>query len=235
MSAALQMVTNGGDTEGLFRGAFMESGAVLPSGDINLGQQDYDNLVQAAGCSGAEDTLECLRQVPFPVLKEAVNTSPTFLSYRVRHDSTNLLSAVTNCILQSTNLVWVPRADGTFLKAPPQQLVLQGSVAKIPFVTGNKYSGALCSPIDRPTRPYYRQLRRRRNSFRTFQPQRCVSRSLGVRYFLLSILTPGRMRSSRSTSTITTSQQWAMMNSGRSSTSTLLVGFFYPFCGLWGN
>ena len=132
------MVTNGGDTEGLFRGAFMESGAVLPNGDITLGQQDYDNLVRAAGCAGAEDTLECLRQVSFPALKEAVTTIPTFLSYRVRHDSLNPLNTVTNRVSQSTNLAWVPRADGMFLQAPPQQLVSQGSVAKIPFVTGNK-------------------------------------------------------------------------------------------------
>lgn len=94
MSVALQMVTNGGDTEGLFRGAFMQSGMVLPSGDVSLGQQDYDNLVQAAGCAGAKDTLECLRQVPFPTLKDAVNMSPSFLSYRVCHDSIIPLSAV---------------------------------------------------------------------------------------------------------------------------------------------
>ena len=153
ISAALQMVTNGGDTEGLFRGAFMESGAVLPNGDISLAQQDYDNLVRAAGCAGADDTLACLRQVPFPVLKAAVNTSPTFFSYRVRRDSPNPLSAVTNRILQSTNLAWVPRADGVFLKAPPQQLVLQGSVAKIPFVTGSKSYKILCFLVDRPIRP----------------------------------------------------------------------------------
>ena len=98
MSAALQMVTNGGDTEGLFHGAFMESGAVIPRGDITLGQQDYDDLVQATGCARAEDTLDCLRQVPFPVLKEAVNRSQTFLSYRVCHDLLTLLVPALNCI-----------------------------------------------------------------------------------------------------------------------------------------
>jgi len=81
------MITNGGDTEGLFRGAFMQSGAVIPGGDITLGQQDYDDLVRAAGCAGAEDTLECLRQVPFSVLKAAVDMSQGVYSYRVCHDS----------------------------------------------------------------------------------------------------------------------------------------------------
>jgi len=99
MSAALHMFVNGGDNEGLFRGAFMHSGAVIPSGDISLGQRDYDDLVRAVGCAGAEDTLECLRQVPFPVLKGAVDMSPGFLSYRVCHNSFNPLSKVTNRIL----------------------------------------------------------------------------------------------------------------------------------------
>jgi len=81
------MIANGGDTEGLFHGAFMQSGAAIPSGDVTLGQQDYDDLVRAAGCAGAEDTLECLRQVPFSALKGAVNMSPGFLSYRVCHNS----------------------------------------------------------------------------------------------------------------------------------------------------
>ena len=147
------MVTNGGDTEGLFRGAFMESGAVTSNGDISLGQQDYDDLVRAAGCAGAEDTLGCLRQVPYSVLKEAVDMSQGFFSYRVCHDSVDPLNAVMNHILQSTNLAWVPRADGSFLKAPPQQLLLRGSVAKIPFVTGDKNAKVICYPIDRSIRP----------------------------------------------------------------------------------
>ena len=132
------MVANGGNAEGLFRGAFMESGAVNPNGDITLGQQDYDNLVQSTGCAGAGDTLECLRLLPFLTLKEAVDKSQEFLSYRVRHYFLYLSSLVVSYTLQSLNLVWTPRADGEFLKAPLQQLVLQGSVADIPFVTGNK-------------------------------------------------------------------------------------------------
>ena len=34
ISVSLQMVTNGGDTEGLFRAAFMESGSPLATSDI---------------------------------------------------------------------------------------------------------------------------------------------------------------------------------------------------------
>ena len=142
------MVANGGNAEGLFHGAFMESGAVVPSGDVTLGQQDYDDLVRETGCTGAVDTLECLRQLPFPALKEAANKAASFWSYRVRHGFLDQLSPVVNYVPQSLNIPWIPRADGTFIEAPPQQLVLQGSVANIPFVTGNgnvKFCGS--SPL----------------------------------------------------------------------------------------
>ena len=39
VSAALHMVANDGDTEGLFRAAFMESGSPIPVGDITNGQK----------------------------------------------------------------------------------------------------------------------------------------------------------------------------------------------------
>jgi acetylcholinesterase len=38
---------------------------------------------------------------------------------------------------QSLSLAWTPREDGVFLTANPQQLVVQGSVAPVPFVTGD--------------------------------------------------------------------------------------------------
>ena len=67
------MLTNGGNTEGLFRAGFMQSGSPLPVGDITHGQQYYDALVDATGCSGSSDTLQCLRGVPYDTLKKAVN------------------------------------------------------------------------------------------------------------------------------------------------------------------
>lgn len=48
-------------------------------------------------------------------------------------------------LAQSLNLVWEPRVDGKFLKDTPQQLVLKGSVANIPFVTGES---AILTAID---------------------------------------------------------------------------------------
>ncbi|KAM5540835.1 hypothetical protein V8D89_005479 [Ganoderma adspersum] len=119
ISVALQMLTNGGNTEGLFRGAFMQSGSPVPVGDIGHGQNDYNAIVQATGCSSAADTLQCLREVPYATLKKAVDGSPGIFSP------------------QSLRLAWLPRVDGNFLVDAPQKLVQQGSVANIPFVTGD--------------------------------------------------------------------------------------------------
>ncbi|KIJ09789.1 hypothetical protein PAXINDRAFT_102177 [Paxillus involutus ATCC 200175] len=119
MSAVLQMVTNDGNPDGLFRAAFMQSGTLFPVGDILQGQKYYDALVSETRCSSASDTLQCLREVPYETLLDAVNQSPSGFSY------------------QSTVLAWQPRVDGIFLTDEPQKLVQQGSVADVPFVTGS--------------------------------------------------------------------------------------------------
>lgn len=80
----MQMLANNGDSEGLFRGAFMLSGSPIPVGDITHGQPFYDALVAETGCRGSEDTLECLRHVPYDNLTDAMNRSPSSASYMVR-------------------------------------------------------------------------------------------------------------------------------------------------------
>lgn len=119
ISSALHMVMNGGDNEGLFRAAFMESGAPIPVGDITHGQPFYDSIVRSTGCSNASDTLACLRTVSYDDLAAAINETPGIFSYR------------------SLSLIWLPRVDGSLLTADPQALVAQGSVARIPIVNGN--------------------------------------------------------------------------------------------------
>ena len=52
-------------------------------GDLTHGQTDYDALVTETGCASAEDTLQCLRGVPYEVLKAAIDKSPSNLSYKV--------------------------------------------------------------------------------------------------------------------------------------------------------
>ncbi|KIJ12829.1 hypothetical protein PAXINDRAFT_117796 [Paxillus involutus ATCC 200175] len=119
MSVGLQMVTNGGNPDGLFRAAFMESGSPLPLGDISLGQKYYDAIVSETGCSNVSDTLQCLREVPYETFLDAVNQSPGSFS---------------NQSLLST---WQPFVDGVFLTDNPQKLVQQGSVAEVPFASGD--------------------------------------------------------------------------------------------------
>ncbi|KIJ15043.1 hypothetical protein PAXINDRAFT_169423 [Paxillus involutus ATCC 200175] len=117
-SVSLHMVTNDGNPDGLFRAAFMQSGSPRPVGDIVQGQKYYDALVSETRCLSASDTLQCLREVPYETLLDAVNQSPSMFSY------------------QSTVLAWQPRVDGVFLTDEPQKLVQQGSVADVPFVNG---------------------------------------------------------------------------------------------------
>ncbi|KAI0364152.1 carotenoid ester lipase precursor [Pilatotrama ljubarskyi] len=119
ISVALQMMANGGDTEGLFRAGFLQSGAPGPYGDILEVQGTYDQIVSDAGCASAEDTLECLRMVPTEVLKAAMDKSPSFVDY------------------VQVNTPWNAHADGVFVTQPPQHLLLNGSVARIPVVVGN--------------------------------------------------------------------------------------------------
>ncbi len=129
------MLSNGGDTEGLFHGAFMQSGAPIPVGDITHGQAEFDALVANTECDLAVDKLECLRLVPYTVLKAAVDKSPGVISYQVCCRSSQV-RRTTHHVMQSLRLSYLPRADGRFLVDDPQKLVLNGSVSKIPFVTG---------------------------------------------------------------------------------------------------
>lgn len=135
------MLTNGGDTEGLFRAGWMESGSALPSGAFYKLQPTFDFIAAETGCAVARDPLACLREVPAERITAAMDKTPTFLSFQVC--AVGCLSMPTCLVLhiQSLNTPWMPHADGVFLKDNPQKLVLEGSVADIPFVVGQ------CRPI----------------------------------------------------------------------------------------
>ncbi|KAF7309409.1 Carboxylic ester hydrolase [Mycena indigotica] len=119
ISVASQMIGYNGNHEGLFRAGFMQSGAPIPVGPLENGQKYYDAIVRQVGCSGAADTLACLRTVPYNTLKAAQDASPFIFAY------------------QSLVLAWLPREDGVFFTDNPQKLVQQGKVANVPFITGN--------------------------------------------------------------------------------------------------
>ena len=77
------MLINNGNTEGLFRAAFMQSGAPLPSGDITDGQSTFNTLVENTGCSKAKDALACMRGVSSETMQAAVDKSPNYYSFSV--------------------------------------------------------------------------------------------------------------------------------------------------------
>ncbi|KAJ8519352.1 hypothetical protein ONZ45_g3706 [Pleurotus djamor] len=118
ISVSLHMLMNGGDPEGLFRGAVMQSGSPFGVGDLTNGQWLYDHMVSETGCSGASDTLACLRAVPYSEIQKAVDSTPSLADY------------------QGLSLVWIPRVDGVLFTDSPQKLIQQGKVAAIPFISG---------------------------------------------------------------------------------------------------
>lgn len=63
----------GGDNEGLFRGAIMESGAPIPVESEKRGQHSFDVIAEAAGCHNAVDKVACLRAVSFEDLHTATS------------------------------------------------------------------------------------------------------------------------------------------------------------------
>lgn len=100
ISVALQLLTNGGDTEGLFRGAFMESGSPIPTSDMSGGQTTYDTLVKETDCAGSSDTLQCLREVPYDEFLAAMDRTPNIFSWEV-----SLLFWCPLCYIEKRNLV----------------------------------------------------------------------------------------------------------------------------------
>ncbi|KZV67208.1 carotenoid ester lipase precursor [Peniophora sp. CONT] len=122
ISVGMQMLTNGGDTEGLFRAAFMSSGGPLPTGSVEHVQDRWDNFATIAGCGdflGKASVFECLRNASLEDIRAGQDASGSIFGY------------------YGLDVAWLPSADGDFLSALPQELVRKGSVADVPFVTGD--------------------------------------------------------------------------------------------------
>ena len=98
ISVGSQIVTNRGDSEGLFRGAIIQSGSPQTATDTSNGQQHYDKLVNDMGCFGAGDTLDCLRNVPYEKLKQGVeDLSPGMFTYSVGHTLSPAITLADGC------------------------------------------------------------------------------------------------------------------------------------------
>ncbi|KAL2129594.1 hypothetical protein VTI74DRAFT_7548 [Chaetomium olivicolor] len=106
----------------LFHGAIMNSGSIIPADPVDCpkGQVVYDAVVAKAGCSGAKDTLACLRALPLDKFTAAANSVPFFLSYT------------------SVALSYLPRPDGRVLTKSPDLLVKEGKYAAVPMIIGDQ-------------------------------------------------------------------------------------------------
>ncbi|PSR99246.1 extracellular lipase [Coniella lustricola] len=121
-----QMALYGGDNtyngQPLFRGAIMDSGSIVPADPVDCpkGQVVYDTVVETAGCASSNDTLECLRALPYETFLNAANSVPGFIGY------------------DSVALSYVPRPDGTVLTDSPEILSATGVYAAVPMIIGDQ-------------------------------------------------------------------------------------------------
>ncbi|EGO55199.1 hypothetical protein NEUTE1DRAFT_123682 [Neurospora tetrasperma FGSC 2508] len=126
MSVFNQMSLYDGDNtyngKPLFRGAIMNSGSIVPAGPVDCpkGQKVYDTVVKNAGCSGAADTLACLRALPYETFLKAANSVPGILSYN------------------SVALSYLPRPDGKVLTQSSDKLMLAKKYAAVPMIIGDQ-------------------------------------------------------------------------------------------------
>lgn len=99
-----------GDNQGLFRAAILESGNSVgaPLNSTHWYQPMYDNLTASVGCSDAEDTLQCLRDVPYEKIAP--------YGYQ--------------------GLEWFHVIDGELITEPGQVALRNGNFAKVPVIIG---------------------------------------------------------------------------------------------------
>lgn len=138
MSTFNQLVANNGDNSynggKLFRAAIMQSGSANTFGTITdkVPQELYLRFANEAGCSGLAtdaDTLGCLRSKDSDTLQKAMNS---FNIYPDRLGITQMF------------IGWSPRADGDFITAPTMELLSEGKIADVPYITGvNEDEGTL--------------------------------------------------------------------------------------------
>ncbi|OCH89486.1 alpha/beta-hydrolase [Obba rivulosa] len=112
ISAAFQMLNNEGDSEGLFSGAWMSGGFPLPLNNYTQLQGTYELLVNQTSCAGSSDSLQCLRQLPYETLLNAMlNVSPDQRFGR-----------------------WQVVLDDDFIKDQPETSLKEGRIARVPYV-----------------------------------------------------------------------------------------------------
>lgn len=133
ISIAHHMVSYGGDLsyngKQLFHAAILQSGGAWSFDSVSSTKPEelFSKFVAGSGCQNAtsETVMNCLRECKDSDLRFAQNFNrdpdPDF-----NRDSFNPFFG------------WSPRFDGDYILDNPAKLMLEGKVAKIPYITGNQ-------------------------------------------------------------------------------------------------
>jgi cholinesterase len=118
-SVGFHLMANGGEDERLFRAAILQSGSALTTTEYKgiVSQEIYDKFVTVTSCDNAEDSLECLRRLPFSRLNDAFN------------DSVEVASPM-------MTRFGLPTMDGNFIKHYGSLNVKNSRVVKVPIISG---------------------------------------------------------------------------------------------------
>lgn len=116
-SVGAHLLANGGNNEGLFRAAIMQSGGPSTATRYRFTdarpQAFYEKLLNQTQCN----TLECLRQLPAEQLRQVgavINMQTYVFGYPA----------------------WVPLLDEYFIPDTPSTLYAKGAIADVPFIVG---------------------------------------------------------------------------------------------------
>jgi acetylcholinesterase len=124
-SVGRQLLAYNGRDDGLFRAGIMQSGNPVTYGalrGLEYYQPRYEALVEAAGCTGSSDSLQCLRDLPLFVLNNILNT-------------TDFGSG------------WNPTIDGDFIARLGSEQLADGAFVHVPVISGaNSDEGTAFSP-----------------------------------------------------------------------------------------
>ncbi|CAD6979626.1 unnamed protein product [Tilletia controversa] len=122
------LLANGGNTQGLFHAAIMESGSPGSAGTIRPNHPKLDEtfakISRHVNCPTKPDDLSCLKSVPASDFLEAANKiTESFGS----EPQKNLMPFMPVEDFQT---------DGFWFSAPPRDLVNRGQFAKVPIISG---------------------------------------------------------------------------------------------------
>ncbi|KAE8307788.1 Alpha/Beta hydrolase protein [Aspergillus transmontanensis] len=123
-SVGTQLIAYGGRDDGLFRAAISESGSpstYIPYQTPEKWQPYYDAVVDAANCSSASDTLQCLRTIPTDILISIFNNS-------------TIIPAHTLTGIEGPQFVQV--IDGDFIQESATLQLEQGKFVRVPYLIG---------------------------------------------------------------------------------------------------